>query len=132
MYQPDYAKEIRLTPVQDVLIDNFSETNAELIGEIRRFGIKKTIYSVLSNAVFYSGLLNGVYMGYLLYGTLVENLYSYGSFYALFTGTERFSNNWTDMVYFFTKLQKDSLYIEKFRNRQRPLCWKMCLLPMMT
>lgn len=116
LYQPEYAKEIRLTPVKDVLVDNFSKTNGELIQEIRKFGIKKTFYSVLSNAVFYSGLLNGVYMGYLLYGTLVENLYSYGSFYALFTGTERFSNNWTDMVYFFTKIQKDSLYIEKFRN----------------
>lgn len=116
LYQPEYAKEIRLTPVKDVLVDNFSETNAELIQEIRKFGLKKTFYSVLSNAIFYSGLLNGLYMGYLLYGTLVQNLYSYGSFYALFTGTERFSNNWTDMVYFFTKLQKDSLYIEKFRN----------------
>lgn len=116
LYQPEYAKEIRLTPVEGVLIDNFSETNEKLIGEIRKFGVKKTIYTVLSNAVFYSGLLNGLYMGYLLYGTLVQNLYSYGSFYALFTGTERFSNNWTEMVYFFTKLQKDSLYIEKFRT----------------
>lgn len=116
LYQPDYAKEIRLTSVKDVLIDNFSNTNGELIQEIRKFGIKKTFYSVLSNAVFYSGLLNGVYMGYLLYGTLIEKLYSYGSLYALFTGTERFSSNWTDMVYFFTKLQKDSLYIEKFRK----------------
>jgi len=116
LYQPEYAKEIRLTPVKDVLVDNFSGTNAELIREIRKFGLKKTFYSVLSNAIFYSGLLNGLYMGYLLYGTLVQNIYSYGSFYALFMGTERFSNNWTNMVYFFTKLQKDSLYIEKFRN----------------
>lgn len=71
---------------------------------------------VLSNAVFNSALLNGAYMGYLLYETLVRHMYTYGSFYALFTSTQRFSVNWTDMVYFFTRLQKDSLYIEKFRN----------------
>lgn len=116
LYQPEYAKEIRLTPVEDILVENFCQTNTELINEIRKFGLKKTLYSILSDAVFYSGLLNGLYMGYLLYGTLVQNLYSYGSFYALFTSTLRFNNNWSDMVFFFAKLQKDSLYIEKFRN----------------
>lgn len=116
LYQPDYAKEIRLTPVKDVLVDNFRETNTTLIGEIRKFGVKQTFYHVLSNAVFYSALLNGFYMGYLLYGTLVQHMYTYGSFYALFTGTEKFSNNWGEMVFFFAKLQKDSLFIEKFRT----------------
>lgn len=55
-------------------------------------------------------------MGYLLYGKLVLHVYTYGSFYALFTGTDKFSTNWSEMVYFFAKLQKDSLYIERFRH----------------
>lgn len=115
LYQPDYAKEIRLSPVKEVLVDNFCETNTRLIKTMRRYGCKKVFYVALSNAVFHSILLNVVYMGYLLYGTLVQQIYTYGSFYALFTGTEKFSSNWTDMVYFFSKLQKDSLYIEKLR-----------------
>ncbi len=116
LYQPEYAKEIRLTPVQGVLVDNFCESNASLIGEIRKIGIKKALYWTLSSGICYSALLYGFYMGYLLYGTLVQHIYTYGSFYALFTGTQRFSENWSDMIHFFTRMQKDSLYIEKFRN----------------
>lgn len=116
LYQPEYAKEIRLNPVQEVLVDNFCESNASLIGEIRKIGIKKALYWTLSSGICYSALLYGFYMGYLLYGTLVQHIYTYGSFYALFTGTQRFSENWTDMIHFFARMQKDSLYIEKFRN----------------
>lgn len=116
LYQPEYAKEIRLTPVQGVLIDNFCESNACLIGEIRKVGLKKSLYGALSIGICYRTLFYGFYMGYLLYGTLVRHIYTYGSFYALFTGTQRFSENWSDMVHFFTRMQKDSLYIERFRN----------------
>lgn len=115
LYQPDYAKEIRLSPVNEILTENFSEANQDLIKVIKKYGKKKICYNFLSSAVFYSGLLYGLYMGYLLYGTLVKHLYSYGSFFALFSGTDSFSNNWGQMVYYLSKLKKDSLYIEKFR-----------------
>lgn len=115
LYQPDYAKEIRLTPVKGVLEDNFSEANDKLVKEVRFYGWRKTLCVTLITAVSYSGLLYGGYMGYLLYGTLVRHLYTYGSFFALFTGTDKFMNKWGEMVYFFSKLHKDSLYIEKFR-----------------
>lgn len=116
LYQPEYAKELRLTPVKDVLIENFSETNAELMREIRRIGKKQAFYGVLSNSILYSGLWDGLYMGYLLYGTLVKKVYGYGSFYALFTGVDRLNDGCLEMVNHVMKLKKDSLYIEKFRN----------------
>ncbi len=116
MYQPDYAKEIRLSPVKGVLVDNFSESNEKLVKEVRFYGWKTTLYVTLLDAGLYGGLLYGVYMGYLLYRTLVSHLYTYGSFFALFVGTDMFFNNWMEMVYFFSKLKKDSLYIEKFRH----------------
>lgn len=116
LYQLEYAKEIRLNPVQDVLVDNFCEANTSLMGEIRKIGIKQALYWTFSSGVCYTALLYGFYMGYLLYGTLAQHIYTYGSFYALFTGTQRFSENWSDMIHFFTRMQKDSLYIEKFRN----------------
>lgn len=116
LYQPDYAKEIRLTPVENVLVDNFCKTNTELIATIRKYGYKKVFYTVLSKAIFDTAMLNGVYMAYLLHGTLVRQAYSYGNFYALFAGTVDFSNSWNNMAYFLSKLQKDSLYIERFRN----------------
>lgn len=115
LYQPDYAKEIRLSPVKDVLEDNFSEANEKLVKEVRYYGWRKTLYVTLITAVSYSGLLYGGYMGYLLYGTLVQHLYTYGSFFALFTGTDKFMNKWGETVYFFSNLHKNSLYIEKFR-----------------
>ncbi len=116
LYQPDYAKEIRLSPVKKILSDNFCDANDKLIKTVRTYGWKKVFYRTLSDSVFYGGLIYGFYMGYLLYETLVRHAFTYGSFYALFTGTNKFSGTWMDMVYFFTKLQKDSLYIEKFRR----------------
>lgn len=116
LYQPEYAKEIQLTPVQGVLIDNFKNTNEKLIASIKNYGIKKAVYVILSETAFSSFLLHGVYMAYLLYGTIVQHIYTYGSFYALFKGTTNFSGSWENMIYFFLKLKKDSLYIEKFRN----------------
>lgn len=116
LYQPDYAKEIRLTTVKDVLVNNFCESNEKLVRAIRTYGLKKAFYLIITNVVFYRGIFYGVYMGYLLHGTLTMGAYSYGSFYALFTGTVGFNDNWERMIYFFTKLQKDSLYIEEFRN----------------
>lgn len=116
LYQSDYAKEVRLTPVKGVLIENFCQSNKKLVREVRSYGLKIAICDVLINAVFYSAMLNGVYMGYLLHGTLVRHIYTYGNFYALYTGTYNFSNNWAEMVYQFSKMHKDSLYIEKFRR----------------
>ena len=116
LYQPEYAKEIRLTSVKDVLIDNFGETNKTLMETIHTYGMKQAFYDSLSYIGFDAVLMSGIYLGYLLYGTLVRHLYSYGSVYALFSGTVGFSNSWFSMIWFFTKLQKDSLYIEKFRG----------------
>lgn len=116
LYQPEYAKEVRLSPVKKVLIANFHESNEDLMGIIRHYGVKQAVYSLLANAVLYQVLLYGFYIGYLLYGTLARNLYTYGDFYALFMGAVKLSDNWDQLVLRFSRLQKDSLYIEKFRH----------------
>ncbi len=116
LYQQDYAKEVRLTPVKGILVDNFCETNVKLIKAIRKYGFKMMWIEWMSNAFFYSALLRGGYMGYLLYGVLAQHRYTYGSFFALYNGAIGFSDSWYGMVHFFNKLKKDSLYIEKFRR----------------
>lgn len=116
LYQPEYAKEIRLTPVQDVLVDNFCTSNESLIKKTRK--VEKKIAASLTFSWGFGNnvLLNGLYIGYLLYGTLVRHMYTYGSFYGLFMGTQQVVENWLEVAYFFSNMQKDSLYIEKFRS----------------
>ncbi len=115
LYQREYAKEVRLSPVKEVLIDNFCKTNVQLIGAIRKYGIKIMLIRGVLESFFYNALLKGFYMGYLLYGVLDQHKYTYGSFFALYSGTLSLDNSWGGMVYFFSRLKKDSLYIEKFR-----------------
>lgn len=116
LYQPEYAKEIRLTKAKNVLIRNFSEANKKVVSIIRKYGFKKALLTTVLNAVLSSGMLYGVYSGYLLYGTLSLHLYSYGDFYAIFNGSLNFNSYWSKMIQFFNGVRKNALYIEKFRG----------------
>lgn len=115
-YQPEYAKELRLTTVEEKLVDNFQKDNNDLIATIRKYGKKALFYRSLSIVFIEKVLIYGFYVAYLLYCTLVLKIYSLGDFYTLFSGTGTIATNWDALFYSFSNLQKHSLYIEKFRT----------------
>lgn len=115
-YQPEYAKELRLTPVEEKLVDNFQKDNNALIATIRKFGKKVLLYRSLSMVFIEKLLIYGFYVAYLLYCTLVLKIYSLGDFYTLFSGTGTIATNWDALFYSLSNLQNHSLYIEKFRT----------------
>lgn len=116
MYQPDYAKEIRLTPVKGILVDNFRTTNKKLIEVLRTYGKKIVLYDAAGFDLVYCVMLYGFYILYLLYRTLVLHAYTYGGFYAVFSGTYNFVEYWSGFAYQFLNIAKNSVYIEKFRT----------------
>lgn len=116
LYQPDYAKEVRLNPVKDKLIQNFSKTNKELIDTIRHYSLKTLKWDFLCYTVANTLLIDMCYLGYLLYMTIVKNAFTYGGFYALYSGTSRLKNSLQGMIYEFTTFHRHSLYIERFRT----------------
>ena len=116
LYQPPFAKEVRLSNVKEKLTSNFVESNGELIQVLRTYGRKLMLLDGLNWSFLWPVLYYGVYMGYLLYATLGLGLYTYGGFYALFKGTDNLVDNFDllfEQLYSFTE---KSLYIEKFRS----------------
>lgn len=116
LYQAEYAKEVRLTPVKDKLIDDFSKNNGKLIAVIKKYGWKSFALGVFNWAIIDKVLVYGLYVAYLLYGILTLKIYTLSDFYTLFNGTNRLEENWEGVIYALSDFQKHSLYIERFRQ----------------
>lgn len=115
LYQPQYAKEIRLNPVKGKLIQNFKNTNKELIDTIWQYSKKMMKWDFAVRTVSHFLLIDIVYLGYLLYRTIVKHAFTYGSFYALYSGTDKLRSGLEGLITDVTAFHKHSLYIERFR-----------------
>lgn len=115
LYQPQYAKEIRLNPVKGKLIQNFKNTNRELIDTIWQYSKKMMKWDFAVRTVSHFLLIDIVYLGYLLYRTIVKHAFTYGSFYALYSGTDKLRSGLEGLITDVTAFHKHSLYIERFR-----------------
>lgn len=115
LYQPEYAKEVRLNPVKGKLVQNFSDTNKELMNTIRYYSRKMMKWDFLVRTFSNVILIDIVYMAYLLYRTIVKHAFTYGAFYALYSGTDRLRTSMEGLITDVTDFHKHSLYIERFR-----------------
>lgn len=115
LYQPEYAKEIRLNPVKGKLIQNFSNINKELMNTIRYYSRKMMKWDFVIHTFSNVILIDVVYMAYLLYKTIVKHAYTYGAFYALYSGTDSLRTSMEGLITDITNFHKHSLYIERFR-----------------
>lgn len=116
LYQAEYAKEVRMSPVKEKLIDDFSRLNGDLVDTIRKFGLKSFWYEVVNWVLVDKILVYGLYAGYLLYGILTLKIYTLSDFYTLFNGTGKFENNMEKITIATANFQENSLYIERFRK----------------
>lgn len=116
LYQAEYAKEVRLTPVKEKLINDFSKTNDKLIKTIKKYGWKMLVFDAINWAFIDQILVYGIYVAYLLYGILTLKIYTLSDFYTLFNGTNKLEQNWEGIIYAISDFQKNSLYIERFRK----------------
>lgn len=116
LYQPEYAKEVRLNAVKGKLIQNFRNSNKELIDTIWHYSKKMLKWDFAVSTISNTILIDIVYLGYLLFKTIVKKAFTYGSFYALYSGTDRLKNSLQGLITNFTNFHKHSLYIERFRT----------------
>lgn len=116
LYQPEYAKEVRLNPVKGKLIQHFRNTNKELMNTIRYYSGKMTKWDFLVRTFSTVILIDIVYMAYLLYRTIVKHAFTYGAFYALYSGTDILRTSLERLIITnIADFYKHSLYIERFR-----------------
>lgn len=114
-YLSDYAKELRLNPLGDRLKEEFSEANGQVYPIIRKYGGRQMLVSFLGDFVPNDILSNIVYLGYLVYKTVVLKVLSYGSTMALFSAASSLEHSLRSLSQLFPKFEQHGLYVEKIR-----------------
>ena len=114
-YLNDYAKELRLNPAADRLKKEFSETNARVYPVINKYGKKSALAGFIGDFCSNDILINTVYLGYLVYQTVVKRVLSYGSTMALFSASSSLKNSLRNMAVMLPRLEQHGLYVEKVR-----------------
>lgn len=114
-YLSDYAKEVRLSQMHEVIHDRFSDANGKLRSIWKHYG--KTRFGVSAASDFGTELVGtfGMY-AYLAYEVLVSGNISLGDFSALAQATGRFSNRLRQILSVALSMAEQSIYIEKFRR----------------
>lgn len=115
-YLNDYAKEIRLNPVADELKKEFSETNKKVYPIINRYGKKNVFAGFIGDFVSNDILINTVYLGYLVYRTVVKKALSYGSTMALFSASSTLKDSLRNLALMVPRFEQHGLYVEKIRT----------------
>ncbi|MFW6030754.1 MAG: ABC transporter ATP-binding protein [Halanaerobiales bacterium] len=115
-YLADYAKEMRLYSLSEMLKGDFSKTNKKMRNTIKKYSKKILILGFISDYICSSFVIDGLYTIYIVFLTMVQMSISYGSAVVLLASAERLKRH----LHYFTELLKDlqenSLYIEKIRK----------------
>ena len=123
-YLNDYAKEIRLNPVADQLKQEFSQTNRKVYPIVGKYGKKSMWAGFAGDFGANDILINTVYLGYLVYQTVVKRVFGYGSAMALFSASAWFKNSLKELAELLPRFEQHGLYVEKIRTF---LDYKSCI-----
>ena len=114
-YLSDFAKEIRLSKIHEVMFRKFNKANDTLYKEWDKQGKRMFRVDYLGDAASELFGTFGMY-AYLAYGILESQTLSLGDFSALIQSTTRFSNRLRQTLQVALRFSKQSLYMEKFRK----------------
>ncbi len=114
-YLSDYAKEIRLSDIHEVLYDRFKASNDKICGIWRSAGRKSFAVSVLGGTGAEAVGSLGMY-SFLAYEILVKRSLTLGDFSALSQAAMRFASRLSAVLSTALDLAEQSLYVEKFRR----------------
>jgi ATP-binding cassette, subfamily B, bacterial len=115
-YLADYAKELRLHDVTGKLQEDFRASNSEIRETVRRYSGKMLLLSFVERFVCNSFILDGLYLLYIAFMTLVKNAFSYGGAVALINSAWRLNGSVQQLSRLVSDFQENSLYIEKIRR----------------
>ncbi len=115
-YLSDYAKELRLNPLADRLKEEFTEANSQVYPIVNKYGRKQMIIGFLGDFLPNQILSIILYLGYLVYKTVVLKVLSYGSTMALFNAASSMEHSLRNLSQLFPKFEQHGLYVEKIRT----------------
>lgn len=115
-YQPEYAKEIKLSDIRVPLQRQFNEAVGETMGKAHDIGIKIAILSLIEWIGTFTVLSNfciPVYLGYL---ALVRHSIALDDVAAMNNAEEGVRNNLNGLNYAVLRMQKAGQFAERFRR----------------
>lgn len=115
-YQPEYAKEIKLSDIRVPLQNQFNEAVQETMGKAHDIGIKIAILSLIEWICTFTVLSNfciPVYLGYL---ALVKHSIALGDVAAMNNAEQGVRNNLNGLNYALLRIQKVGQFAERFRR----------------
>ncbi len=115
-YLSEYAKEIRLNPIASKLKKDFRNTNSEIREIFGKYSGKLVFLGFIQEYICNSFLLDGLYVIYILFITMVKSAISYGSAIVLLNSAWRLKRHLQGISSMIPNLQENSLYIEKLRS----------------
>ncbi len=115
-YLADYAKDLRMGEMKEMLYDDFDESEEEELHVVKKH----------ARPMFWVRFFNGIcwdilpfdvaYMTYLLYQTLVVGGLGYSALYALYRSTNSLQNDLSWMTHLLPEFQEHAMYIDKLRT----------------
>jgi len=115
-YLNDFSKEIRLYNVKEKLFADFDATNKEIIHVTNRHTKRIAILNFVRGYVFGDLIMNGLYVLYLLYQTIVRSVMGYGAMVALFQSVWRMRQSIQNFVGIVPEFRQHSMYIQRLRE----------------
>lgn len=114
-YLNDYAKEIRMSDMHEVIHDRFQKANNGLCGIWRKEGRRMCAVGAAGDVGVELFGTFGMY-SYLAYRVLGTGSLSFGDVAALSQSAGRFSNQLLSLLSFTMQFAEQSIYVEKFRR----------------
>ncbi len=114
MYLQDYAKEIRLSNIYNVLMDNFHSSMKNIIENIRKYGMRTTLIYFFKDSLNYT-FTTGITICYVTLRLMYWKNISAADFIVLVNIILIFTENFINISERISKIQDDSQYIDNLR-----------------
>lgn len=114
-YLNDHAKEIRLNDIVHKLYEEFHDASRKLSEERQKDSRKLALLGFSMNYVFNTFLVDGLYILYLMFRTIVQKAISYGTMVVLYKSCNFVKGAFYTLSHELPRLQEHSMYIDKLR-----------------
>ena len=112
--QPDYAKEVRITHISDVMMDEYDKASTDIRDESRRFNLRALAYGLPRDLLGYL-LEPGIY-AVLLFQIMVTKTADIGGLAVADSTFWSFKYSLNDFFDAFLNFEKHALFTEKVRT----------------
>lgn len=115
-YQPEYAKEIKMSEIRNPLRRQFNEAVDETMAEAKRIGIRIAVLSLIQWITVFTFLSFFCVPAYLGYQALVRRSIALGDVAALNNAQSRIRNALNGLNYCMISFQQVGQFAERFRR----------------